>query len=124
MALLIDANKSESKTTTTTYSPTISKQSTIQYSPNVNYSPQVAVTYPNYSLQINSPFASAGQTSRADPQANASFGGSGLGVSAEQKPDVTNKPAASAMGVAGIDPVLLIAGAVAVVAIFILIKSR
>lgn len=123
MALLFDINQQKTRQETLTYSPNSSVQSTVQYAPVSNYSPSVSVVYPAYNVQLNSPFASQSGQSKAaavaDPSVNPS---AGQGVSAEQKPSVITKPESVSGG--GIDPTLLIAGAVVLGIVGIYIMTR
>jgi|GEM_PF-3538318 len=105
---------------TDTYSPTTSSVNT--YSPTLNYSPNTSITYPNYAVQISSPFSdiSQSQAIRQQPQVSQY---PNIPVSVSQEPVTKPAASASAVGESGINPLYLIGGAVAIVALMFLMKK-
>lgn len=120
----VQKNVTLSESKALTYSPTSSISSVSTYAPTVSYAPSTVITYPQYALQIGSPFGDISQqnTARQQPQI-AQYPSIPSSLQTNQEPSTKVSPSSSTSASAGIDPMWLIIGGVAVVALLLLVKK-
>ena len=125
ISLLDDLFANKSIQYAPTFSPTTSRTlSTTSNTANTStFSPTTTITYPQYAIQISSPFAGIDQ-SNAITQKPSIMQNPGLTSSTDQAPTTSPKTNAGATGISGLNPIWLVAGAVAVVIVFVLVSKK